>query len=76
MTLLQEGVITLARFLKKRKIPYMVIGGVANMLWGIIRRWGRKLDRQYLDPLVKGLAREWVRPDILSFYLGCFGESQ
>lgn len=186
MTLLEEGIVTLTRFLKKKKIPYMIIGGVANIFWGIprttldidvtiqikeenyaglirdlnkdkyfirtkhplefirknrvlpvetpsgmrvdlifaglpyeiraIRRaklervgnekvcicspedliihkviservqdqedvrgiikrlGGKKLDRGYLDPLIRDLAAGLAKPNILSFYLGCFDE--
>lgn len=39
---------------------------------GIIRTRGRKLDRAYLDPLVRGLAEDLSRPRIWEFYLSCW----
>jgi hypothetical protein len=35
---------------------------------GIIRRQGPNLDRQYLDPLIRGLAADLERPDIWERY--------
>lgn len=37
MTPLEEGLISLACFFNQRKIPYMIIGGVANIFWGVPR---------------------------------------
>lgn len=37
MTSLEKALFRIARILKARKIPYMVIGGVANLFWGIPR---------------------------------------
>lgn len=37
MSSLEQALIRLARFLKSKKIPYMIIGGVANLFWGIPR---------------------------------------
>ncbi len=37
MSALEKSLIHLARYLNSRKIPYMVIGGVANLFWGIPR---------------------------------------
>lgn len=37
MSSLEQAVVRLARFLKAKKIAYMVIGGVANLFWGIPR---------------------------------------
>ncbi len=34
MTSLERAVATLARFLEERRIPYMLIGGIANLVWG------------------------------------------
>ena len=39
---------------------------------GIIERVGPALDRKYLDPAVKDLAREFAKPGIFDFYLRCF----
>lgn len=39
---------------------------------GIVRAQGKALDREYLDPLVRGLAADLVRPGIWEFYLSCF----
>ena len=41
---------------------------------GIIRTQMAKLDRQYLDPLVEGLATDMGRPDLLDFYRRCLVE--
>jgi len=37
MTSLERALLKIARFLKAKRIPYMVIGGVANLFWGIPR---------------------------------------
>ncbi len=37
MSRLEQAVVTIARFLEENHVPYMVIGGVANALWGIAR---------------------------------------
>lgn len=42
---------------------------------GVIRRQGAGLDRSYLDPLIKRLAADMGRPDLLEFYRRCFGEA-
>jgi hypothetical protein len=34
MTVLEHDLTNLAEFLKDQKIPYMVIGGFANIIWG------------------------------------------
>ena len=34
MNALEQAVGSLARFLEERRIPYMVIGGIANLVWG------------------------------------------
>lgn len=38
----------------------------------LIAAVGKKLDRPYLDPIVKGLARELSRPGLWQEYLSCF----
>lgn len=37
MSSLEGTLVRIVRFLKAQKIPYMVIGGVANLFWGIPR---------------------------------------
>lgn len=39
---------------------------------GIVRAQGKALDRAYLDPIVRGLSVDLVRPGIWEFYLSCF----
>ena len=34
MTTLERAVGSLARFLKDQQVPYMIIGGIANLVWG------------------------------------------
>ncbi len=34
ITQLEKTIIDIAEFLKKQKIPYMIIGGIANLFWG------------------------------------------
>ena len=34
VTKLEKTIIDVARFLKKEKVPYMIIGGIANLFWG------------------------------------------
>lgn len=37
MTRLEEALITLVRFLDNNGLPYMTIGGIAGLLWGVPR---------------------------------------
>ena len=37
MSSLEKALVKIARFLKAKKISYMIIGGVANLFWGIPR---------------------------------------
>lgn len=37
MTRFEEALLSIARFLEEAGIPYMVIGGVANLFWGVPR---------------------------------------
>jgi len=37
MSRLEHALVAVARFLEQRHVPYMVIGGVANAVWGIPR---------------------------------------
>lgn len=39
---------------------------------GIVRAQAGKLDRAYLDAIVRGLAADLARPSIWEFYLSCF----
>lgn len=41
---------------------------------GIIRHIGSQLDRAYIEPILRGLAEDLVRPDLLVFYEECFGD--
>lgn len=38
---------------------------------GIIQNQKRKLNRKYLDPIIKNLSKEMDRSDILDFYKNC-----
>lgn len=42
---------------------------------GIISSHRSKLNRKYLDPVVKDLAKSLARPDLLEFYRSCFSLS-
>lgn len=37
MTQLERALVEVVRFLEKHRVPYMVIGGIANTFWGIPR---------------------------------------
>ena len=37
MNTLEKSLVHLAHYLDAKKIPYMIIGGVANLFWGIPR---------------------------------------
>ena len=37
MSRLEQALVSIARFLAAHDVPYMVIGGIANVLWGIPR---------------------------------------
>lgn len=39
---------------------------------GIVRAQAKTLDRDYLDPIVRGLAADLARPAIWELYLSCF----
>lgn len=41
---------------------------------GIILSQCQKLDRVYLDPLVKQVSEELAQPEILKFYNNCFAK--
>src|SRR2546426_9874087 len=43
MTTLQAALLDLAAFLDERRLPYMTIGGFANLYWGV-ERFTRDLD--------------------------------
>jgi hypothetical protein len=43
MTKLQAALLDLAAFLDERRLPYMVIGGFANLHWGV-ERFTRDID--------------------------------
>ena len=34
MSRLEQALVTVARFLEQHHVPYMVIGGIANVVWG------------------------------------------
>jgi hypothetical protein len=42
---------------------------------GIIQKLGRRLNRRFMDPLVRDLAHALVRPEIWKFYTSCFHPS-
>ena len=37
MSRLEQALIAVAQFLERQQVPYMVIGGIANIVWGIPR---------------------------------------
>ncbi len=39
---------------------------------GIVNACGSVLDRKYLDPVIKELAENLTKPELLQFYLSCF----
>lgn len=39
---------------------------------GVVSSRRSKLNRKYLDPIVKDLARSLTKPDLLEFYRSCF----
>ncbi len=39
---------------------------------GIVRSFGPKLNRKYLDPIVRNLAKTLAKPELFTFYLNCF----
>lgn len=43
---------------------------------GIIQRFGSKLNRKYLDPIVQELAHSLVKPGLATFYKSCFKSSK
>lgn len=65
MTGLERSLKAIVSFLESRKVPYMVIGGIANLVWGVPRStldidvtvWAAK-DRE--EALIRELAAEFV----------------
>jgi hypothetical protein len=49
MTRLEAALLDVASFLDERRVPYMVIGGFANLLWGV-ERFTRDLDIAFEVP--------------------------
>ena len=39
---------------------------------GVIHSVGSRLDRNYLDPIIKNLAKILARPELIKFYRSCF----
>ena len=74
MTRLEAALLDLAAFLVESRIPYMVIGGFANLYWGV-ERFTRDLDVTIevddaeLDDLIQRLGGRFtgVRQDALLF---------
>lgn len=64
MTSLEQTLTKLAHFLEKNKIPYMVIGGVANLFWGLPRTTldvdvTVRIQEKELDSLIKKISRRF-----------------
>lgn len=58
MNALEEAVGVMARFLEARQVPYMVIGGIANLIWGE--------PRATLDVDVTVLVEEASWPELIT----------
>ena len=56
MTKLEAALLDLAAFMDERRLPYMTIGGFANLYWGV-ERFTRDLDItvEIADPALPGL---------------------
>ncbi len=37
MNLQEQAVVDIAKFLARLRVPYMIIGGIANAVWGLPR---------------------------------------
>lgn len=64
MTHLEDALVEIALFLDRHKIPYMLIGGVANVFWGIPRATidvdvTIKVDDSHMEAFVKKLASKF-----------------
>ena len=74
MTRLEAALVEVTSFLEDRRIPYMIIGGFANLFWGV-ERFTRDLDvtiempDQGLEELVQGLGERFdlSGPDAVDF---------
>lgn len=74
MTRLEAALLDVASFLDERGVPYMVIGGFANLHWGV-ERFTRDIDiavevlDEALDDLIRSLAPRFrlTVPDALTF---------
>lgn len=64
MNALEQAVGFLARFLEERRIPYMVIGGIANLVWGE--------PRSTLDVDATVLVEEDAWPNLIEALCGIF----
>ena len=83
LTRLRRTVVAIAKQFDAAAIGYMVIGGIAQVVWGeprattddvaeLLKRRRDTLDRDYLDPRVHELAVLLDRPDIDERYLAAF----
>jgi len=63
MTSLERALIKLAQTLSDNGIPYMIIGGMANAVWGEPRAT-LDIDLNYLEPRIRELAIALERPEI------------
>lgn len=43
---------------------------------GIVQRFGKKLNRRYLDPIIRELSHSLSKPELLAFYRACFKTSK
>lgn len=64
MNVLEHAVGSLARFLEERRVPYMIIGGIANLVWGE--------PRSTLDVDASLLVEETAWPDLIEALRGHF----
>jgi len=66
----ENTLVAVARLLDKHGLPYMVIGGMANAVWGVPRSTLEsrrdQLDQAYLEPRVRELVDLLEKPEILA----------
>lgn len=62
MSRLEQALIAVAQFLERHQVPYMVIGGIANIMWGIPRTTldvdlTVSVSERQLDAVIESLVR-------------------
>ena len=84
MNKLEDALKDIQNFLKVRGVPYMIIGGIGNLVWGeprmtvdiegILLRRGALLDKKYLINWLSQFASALDKPGIQKRFEGLWKE--